>query len=79
MSGIGRGHEWGGTTYDAYFPCLAAVAGFYLTHWEKYITGVLYLPWLYDIIQLVLKIEHIGYGNTMQSFVSQYTQHLLSA
>ena len=33
---------------------LAVVATFYLTHWEKYITGVLYLPWLYDISQLVM-------------------------
>lgn len=27
---------------------------FYFTHWEKYITGVLYLPWSYDISQLFL-------------------------
>ena len=53
MSAFGRGQPWGGSIYDAYGPCLAAVAGFYLSHWEKYITGVLYLPWLYDIIWLV--------------------------
>lgn len=27
---------------------------FYITHWEKYNTGVLYLPWSYDISQLFL-------------------------
>lgn len=27
---------------------------FYFTHWEKYITGVLYLPWSYDVSQLFL-------------------------
>ena len=53
MSAFGRGQPWGGTVYDAFGPCLAALAGFYLSHWEKYITGVLYLPWLYDIIWLV--------------------------
>ena len=57
MSAFGRGQPWGGTVYDAFPPCLAAVAGFYLSHWEKYITGVLYLPWFYDIIWLV-RIPH---------------------
>ena len=27
---------------------------FYLSHWEKYNTGVLYLPWSYDASQLAL-------------------------
>lgn len=27
---------------------------FYITHWEKYNTGVLYLPWSYDLSQLFL-------------------------
>ena len=26
---------------------------FYFTHWEKYNTGILYLPWGYDLSQLV--------------------------
>lgn len=29
---------------------------FYVTHWEKYNTGVLYLPWSYDLSQLFLFI-----------------------
>lgn len=29
---------------------------FYITHWEKYNTGVLYLPWSYDLSQLFLFI-----------------------
>lgn len=29
---------------------------FYVTHWEKYITGVLYLPWSYDVSQIFLFI-----------------------
>ena len=39
---------------DKEISCVAVVATFYLTHWEKYITGVLYLPWLYDVSQLVM-------------------------
>lgn len=27
---------------------------FYITHWEKYNTGVLYLPWSYDLSQVFL-------------------------
>ena len=53
ISGIGRGSEWGGSPHDALFPCLATVAGFYLCHWEKLITGCLEIPWIYDIMQLV--------------------------
>ena len=29
------------------------ILGFYLSHWEKYLTGVLYLPWTYDASMLV--------------------------
>ena len=53
MSGLGRGEVWGGDVYIAFAPCLSALGGFYVSHWEKYITGVMYLPWLYDVMQLV--------------------------
>lgn len=49
---VGRS-EWGGEPEQGYAPCLAAVVGFFLSHWEKYVTGTLYLPWFYDIMQLV--------------------------
>lgn len=29
---------------------------FYITHWEKYNTGVLFLPWSYDLSQLFLLV-----------------------
>lgn len=32
---------------------------FYLSHWEKYNTGILYLPWSYDISQLILLIMYL--------------------
>ena len=52
-SGLGREEPWGGSPHEAFAPCLAGLAGFLLSHWEKYITGTLYLPWLYDAMQLV--------------------------
>ncbi len=53
ISAIGRGVEFGGTPTDSLLPCISTIAGFYLFHWEKYITGCLYIPWFYDLIQLV--------------------------
>ena len=50
---LGRGDEWAGPPSQAFFPCLAVLGTFLISHWEKYITGVLYLPWLYDVTQLV--------------------------
>lgn len=32
-----------------YLICWTVFLNFYVSHWEKYITGVLYLPWGYDI------------------------------
>ena len=32
---------------------------FFLSHWEKYNTGVLYLPWAYDASQ----VGHVGIVN----------------
>lgn len=39
---------------------------FYVTHWEKYNTGVLYLPWSYDISQLFL------FGCSLLTYWSSY-------
>lgn len=46
--GRGDGHE----PYRIWFVVLSVTFMFYLTHWEKYNTGVLYLPWGYDLSQL---------------------------
>ena len=37
-----------------YFIFWAVFLTFYITHWEKYNTGVLYLPWSYDLSQIFL-------------------------
>lgn len=36
-----------------YFVCIMVFINFYLAHWEKYNTGVLYLPWSYDFSMVV--------------------------
>ena len=58
FSALGRGNQWGGSPHEAFLPTLAILAGFYLSHWEKYITGILYLPWIYDVLQLVRSCVH---------------------
>lgn len=39
---------------------------FYFTHWEKYNTGILYLPWSYDLSQLFI------FGCSLATFWDSY-------
>lgn len=39
--------------YRMFYICWHVFINFYLSHWEKYNTGVLFLPWSYDISMLV--------------------------
>ena len=39
--------------YEVFSLIVVIVTGFFLAHWEKYNTSVLYLPWAYDFSQLV--------------------------
>ena len=39
--------------WEYYGMLLACLLGFFIAHWEKYNTGVLFLPWAYDVSQLV--------------------------
>ncbi|EDO31473.1 predicted protein [Nematostella vectensis] len=41
--------------YIMYFICLM---GFFIAHWEKYNTGMLYLPWAYDSSQLMIALVY---------------------
>lgn len=44
---------------------------FYLSHWEKYNTGILYLPWSYDVTQITLLIMYLisfWYGHSFWKF-----------
>ena len=49
-SGFGRWHI---SASDDFWACVSVLGAFYVSHWEKYVTGIMYLPWLYDIMQLV--------------------------
>ncbi|XP_046857406.1 ethanolaminephosphotransferase 1-like isoform X2 [Xenia sp. Carnegie-2017] len=42
------------TVWDYHWIMIVVLLGFYMAHWEKYITGVLFLPWAYDFSQLIL-------------------------
>jgi ethanolaminephosphotransferase len=57
--------EWGGNLWTMHVIYLLTLFGFYLTHWEKFITGILYLPWSYDASQLgtlVIYLVHWWFG-----------------
>lgn len=49
---VGRG-QWGCSPIEGYWTAIFFFFGFYLSHWEKYITGTVYLPWVYDTGELV--------------------------
>ena len=49
---FGRG-DYSVETEYFYFIELGVMLTFIISHWEKYNTGVLFLPWGYDISQIV--------------------------
>lgn len=38
---------------ELFFLAVAVFYAFYFSHWEKYTTNVMYLPWAYDVSQFV--------------------------
>ena len=51
---FGRGEiDYGANVWTLYWICWHIIGCFAISHWEKYLTGVLYLPWGYDISQVV--------------------------
>jgi ethanolaminephosphotransferase len=48
LSIFGRSDDLSINAYRMYFVMVHVLVNFYLTHWEKYNTGLLYLPWAYD-------------------------------
>ncbi|XP_065843219.1 ethanolaminephosphotransferase 1-like [Oscarella lobularis] len=67
----GTGTAWSVTPFWMLLVLQWAMIGFYVCHWEKYITGVLYLPWSYDLVQLGTLGMYIGaaiYGNETLHF-----------
>ncbi|XP_074643316.1 ethanolaminephosphotransferase 1-like isoform X2 [Tubulanus polymorphus] len=55
MSPFGRG-IWGGDALLFVYLTMSCCVTFFMSHWEKYLTGVLFLPWGYDISQYTLSI-----------------------
>ncbi|XP_050356178.1 ethanolaminephosphotransferase 1-like isoform X1 [Nymphalis io] len=48
ISVFGR-DQYSTTVFRAYLIVMSIVLNFYVSHWEKYNTGTLYLPWGYDL------------------------------
>ncbi|KAM7351846.1 ethanolaminephosphotransferase 1 isoform 2-T2 [Cochliomyia hominivorax] len=46
---FGRSSMYSVAPMRMYYVCLMVFFNFYVSHWEKYNTGVLYLPWGYDL------------------------------
>jgi len=56
---FGRSLEYSVSPFRFYFVIYLACLQFYLSHWEKYNTGVLFLPWGYDASQLALMVVYL--------------------
>ena len=56
----GRG-EYGVSVFRVYLVLLGVNLCFLASHWEKYNTRILYLPWGYDVSQLVSIPTHVIY------------------
>ncbi|PIK37769.1 putative ethanolaminephosphotransferase 1 [Apostichopus japonicus] len=79
---FGKGMEdFGGNGWIFFGIAWNIVGQFVISHWEKYLTGVLFLPWGYDFAQLAMGIVYIltgafGYeiwkGNTYFGFQFNY-------
>lgn len=52
VSIFGRSEVYGITVYSMYGILWLIMLSFIVSHWEKYNTGVLYLPWSYDLSQI---------------------------
>ncbi|PVD23149.1 hypothetical protein C0Q70_16412 [Pomacea canaliculata] len=55
---FGRG-EYGVSVYRVYLVMIGIMLCFITSHWEKYNTGILFLPWGYDIGQLGMTLVYL--------------------
>lgn len=46
---FGRSRVYSVRPMRMYYVCLTVYFNFFVSHWEKYNTGILYLPWGYDL------------------------------
>ncbi|XP_071485677.1 ethanolaminephosphotransferase 1-like [Diadema antillarum] len=60
---FGKGLEdYGGTSWIFYAVQWHIITAFFMSHWEKYLTGVLFLPWSYDFSQLAIAVVYFLTG-----------------
>ncbi|KAK4321847.1 hypothetical protein Pmani_007384 [Petrolisthes manimaculis] len=45
-----------------YFVLWNVITCFYTSHWEKYLTGILFLPWGYDVSQVLIFVIYLVTG-----------------
>uniref|UniRef100_A0A8C2B0C7 Ethanolaminephosphotransferase 1 n=1 Tax=Cyprinus carpio TaxID=7962 RepID=A0A8C2B0C7_CYPCA len=57
---FGRG-ETGVSVVTLYYLLWVVLFSFILSHWEKYNTGILFLPWGYDISQVVIYCNELWF------------------
>jgi ethanolaminephosphotransferase len=50
---FGRSELYGISTFRMYRLLWLILGSFIISHWEKYNTGILFLPWSYDLSQIV--------------------------
>lgn len=50
---FGRSEPYGASAFRLYGILWLIMSSFIISHWEKYNTGVLFLPWSYDLSQVV--------------------------
>ncbi|KAL3868920.1 hypothetical protein ACJMK2_041672 [Sinanodonta woodiana] len=55
---FGRG-EYGADVYRVYLVMIGIMFCFIASHWEKYNTGVLFLPWGYDVGQIAITVVYL--------------------
>ncbi|KAF2362401.1 CDP-alcohol phosphatidyltransferase [Trinorchestia longiramus] len=55
-------HDYSITPWRFYFVVFNVLICFYTSHWEKYLTKVLFLPWGYDVSQVIIFVIYIVTG-----------------
>ena len=50
-------NEFGASVLEMYFILWTIMGIFIISHWEKYNTGILFLPWSYDLAQIVRNVS----------------------
>lgn len=70
---FGRSELYGITVFQMYGFLWVILLTFMISHWEKYNTGVLFLPWSYDLSQIVYLIITFVADFVENSIISIYT------